>query len=175
MSTLSVQSSASIRSDTVQSPVFLSPFDIFLQRMELPLDVIIQSATSLNMPLTSLLWIHSTVNPSQIDTTKFYSWNTILNYPSVVSEQYSGSEYDDTPVFDNKRRKKDKQQMFSLKDLQLLNTTAVSNYLALKNPHAAMSITRDDQLEQQLHIQLQAKHLGFSSTYQMYERVSVKH
>lgn len=129
--------------------------------MNLPLDLIIQSATNLNLPLTSLLWIHSTFLPSQFDNTKLYSWNTILNYPSIVSES-------ETPEFEEKRCKVEKTNDYSIKDLQLLNTVAVSNYLALKNPHAAMSITRDDQLEQQLHIQLQVKHLGFSSTYQMY-------
>ena len=141
--------------------------------MNLPLDLVIQSATNLNMPLTSLLWLHSCLLPSQFDNTKLYSWNTILNYPYIVSavdsERFETSQSNnDSAEFEEKRCKIEKASYYSIKDYQLLNTVAVSNYLALKNPHAAMSITRDDQLEQQLLIQLQAKHLGFSSTYHMY-------
>lgn len=119
------------------------------------------------MPLTSLLWIHSTSVLSQIDNTKLYSWNTILNYPSLVSQQEESEEgsSEDTPAFENKRRRITKNN--SNDSLQLLNRIAVSNYLSVNNPHAALTLTREDQLEQQLIIQQQTNHLGFSATYQM--------
>lgn len=135
--------------------------------MNLPLDCIVQSATNLHMPLTSLLWIHSSSVLSQIDNTKVCSWNTILNYPSLLSQQEDSEEdsYESTSQFDNKRRRIMKNDSNS--SFQLLNRIAVSNYLSVNNPHAALALTREDQLEQQLLIQQQTNHLGFSATYQM--------
>ena len=141
---------------------YKSPFDIVLDRLHISLELLIEAASTLQLPLTSLLWIHSCSIP-QISSTYISSWNTILNYPSLAVTSSEGS-------FEEKRRRysdlESSSYTYNSTLKQKLNEHVVNDYLAVNNPHAAMAITQSGQVDQQLLIQCLTNHQGFINTFQ---------
>lgn len=159
---------------------FPSPVDYFLVRLQLPLTLIIDTASSLHKPMTSLLWIHSVTLPFTPDDTRIYSWNTIITYPSVVSHIDASSDgEEDTSEMADKRLCSDQsavdvhtqtitEQFFSLLDKKSLNSQIVNSYLAAGNPYAALAVTQSGQTSQQMLIQCQTLRSGFAAAFQEY-------
>ena len=140
-----------------------SPFDIVLERLHISLELILKATSSLQLPLTSLLWVHSCTLP-QISSNRISSWNTIINYNSLITS-------DEEDSFEDKRmRRGDTVLLNSLQpsDIFRLNEKIVNDYLAVNNPHAAMAITRSGQVGQQLLIQCLTNYQGFTSTLQTF-------
>ena len=140
-----------------------SPFDIVLERLHISLEVLLKATSSLQLPLTSLLWVHSCTLP-QIASSRISSWNTIINYSSFITSNVEDS-------FDDKRMRRGDTVLFNplqSSDIFRLNEKIVNDYLAVNNPHAAMAITRSGQVGQQLLIQCLTNYQGFTNTLQTF-------
>ena len=157
---------------------FPSPVDCFLVRLQLPLTLIIDAASSLHKPMTSLLWMHSVTLPFTPEDTHIYSWNTIVTYPSVVSHTDSSSdeEGESTEMADKRLRSNQSgvdvhtqtitEQFLSLIDMKSLNSQIVNSYLAAGNPYAALAITQSGQTSQQILVQCETQRFGFAAAFQ---------
>ena len=65
---------------------------------------VLSAANTLSMPLSTLLWGHSVT--LLLQESRICSWNTILNYPSLITQFDSPSSQDSSDSFDSKRRRK---------------------------------------------------------------------
>ena len=179
-STFKNDSFRSITSTTEESQVLFSfhapsswksPFDIVLERLHISLELLLKATSDLRLPLTSLLWVHSCTLP-QISSYRISSWNTIINYNSLVSNNNNNNDNDDDDdSFEDKRmRRGDTVVCNALQpsDIFRLNEKIVNDYLAVNNPHAAMAITRSGQVGQQLLIQCLTNYQGFTNTLQTF-------
>ena len=150
---------------------FPSPIDSLLDRLQLPLTVILNASLSLHKPLTSLLWIHS-VTLSSFDSTPIRSWNTIIAYPSVIScsERNSSEESSESEGMEDKRARSHQSIVprSSSKDLdvKLLSDQIIRCYLESGNPYAALAVTQSGQMGQQILIQCQTQRVGFAANFQ---------
>ena len=140
-----------------------SPFDIVLERLHISLELLLKATSALQLPLTSLLWVHSCTLP-QISSYRISSWNTIINYNSLVCSN-------DEDSFEDKRMRRGDTVLCNAlqpSDIFRLNEKIVNDYLAVNNPHAAMAITRSGQVGQQLLIQCLTNYQGFTNTLQTF-------
>lgn len=170
--TFKCDSFRSITSTTEESQVLYSfqapsswksPFDIVLERLHISLELLLKATSALQLPLTSLLWVHSCTLP-QISSYRISSWNTIINYNSLVSSNEEDS-------FEDKRMRRGDTVLCNAlqpSDIFRLNEKIVNDYLAVNNPHAAMAITRSGQVGQQLLIQCLTNYQGFTNTLQTF-------
>lgn len=115
------------------------------------------------MPLSTLLWAHSFTLPSQ--DCRICSWNTILNYPSLIPQHSTDSSQESSDSYESKRRRKESTPDKS--PMKRLSALLAQCYFEAKNPYAAMSLMESDQIDQQLLIQCTTKRNGFTSAYQM--------
>ena len=142
---------------------FPSPFDTLLSKLHLQIDDVLRVSSDLHMPLSTLLWAHSFTLPSQ--DCHICSWNTILNYPSLIPQHSTDSSQESSESYEPKRRRKESPPAKS--PMKQLNSLLAQCYFEAKNPYAAMSLMESDQIEQQLLIQCTTKRNGFTSAYQM--------
>ena len=137
----------------------METFDIVLERLHISLELLLKATSALQLPLTSLLWVHSCTLP-QISSYRISSWNTIINYNSLVCSN-------DEDSFEDKRMRRGDTVLCNAlqpSDIFRLNEKIVNDYLAVNNPHAAMAITRSGQVGQQLLIQCLTNYQGFTNT-----------
>ena len=183
------------RAASAASPVFPSPFDTVLSLLHLQPVEVLSAANTLSMPLSTLLWGHSVT--LLLQESRICSWNTILNYPSLITQFDSPSSQDSSDSFDSKRRRKGSLPSDStpsttantasttvntasttvntntastastVKTEQRLTTILSQCYFAAKNPYAAMSLVQAEQLDQQLLIQCTTQRNGFTAAYQL--------
>ena len=148
-----------------------SPIDSLLDRLQLPLTLVLNASISLHKPLTSLLWIHS-VTFASVDAAPIHSWNTIVAYPSVVScedennsESSSGSEELEDKRLRSHRSVVPRTSSKEL-DTKLLSDQIIRCYLESGNPYAALAVTQSGQMGQQILIQCQTQRVGFTANFQ---------
>lgn len=167
------------RAASAAAPVFPSPFDTVLSLLHLQPVEVLSAANTLSMPLSTLLWGHSVT--LLLQESRICSWNTILNYPSLITQFDSPSSQDSSDSFDSKRRRKGSLPSDSTpnttvntantantaKTEQRLTTILSQCYFAAKNPYAAMSLVQAEQLDQQLLIQCTTQRNGFTAAYQL--------
>ena len=173
------------RAASAASPVFPSPFDTVLSLLHLQPVEVLSAASTLSMPLSTLLWGHSVM--LLLQESRICSWNTILNYPSLITQFDSPSSQDSSDSFDSKRRRKGSlpsdatpsttvntastastaNTANTAKTEQRLTTILSQCYFAAKNPYAAMSLVQAEQLDQQLLIQCTTQRNGFTAAYQL--------
>ena len=170
------------RAASAASPVFPSPFDTVLSLLHLQPVEVLSAANTLSMPLSTLLWGHSVM--LLLPESRTCSWNTILNYPSLITQFDSPSSQDSSDSFDSKRRRKGSlpsdatpsttvntantaSTANTVKTEQRLTTILSQCYFAAKNPYAAMSLVQAEQLDQQLLIQCTTQRNGFTAAYQL--------
>lgn len=151
---------------------YLSPFSVFLHHIHLSEQLIIQTSSSLHLPLSTLFWLHSLYSSLPSESPSLSSWNTILNYPSVAgTDDGSQSDYENESIIDyqDKRIKLQSSHSSQLSDSNSsinLSNIASTCYLELKNPFAAMSLLQSNQLQQQLSILTQSNYYhSISSMY----------
>lgn len=142
---------------------FPSPFDALLSKLHLQVDDVLRASSNLHMPLSTLLWAHSFTLPSQ--DCHICSWNTILNYPSLIPQHSTDSSQESSDSYESKRRKK--EPTLDKSPMKQLSALLAQCYFEAKNPYAAMSLMESDQIDQQLLIQCTTKRNGFTSAYQM--------
>lgn len=142
---------------------FPSPFDALLSRLHLEVNDILHASSNLHMPLSTLLWAHSFTLPSQ--DCRICSWNTILNYPSLIPQHSTDSSQESSDSYESKRRRKEPTPDKS--PMKQMSALLAQCYFEAKNPYAAMSLMESDQIDQQLLIQCTTKRNGFTSAYQM--------
>ena len=142
-----------------------------LDRLQLPLTLVLNASISLHKPLTSLLWIHS-VTFASVDAAPIHSWNTIVAYPSVVScedennsESSSGSEELEDKRLRSHRSVVPRTSSKEL-DTKLLSDQIIRCYLESGNPYAALAVTQSGQMGQQILIQCQTQRVGFTANFQ---------
>lgn len=171
------------RAASAAAPVFPSPFDTVLSLLRLQRVDVLAAANTLSMPLSTLLWGHSV---TLLQESRICSWNTILNYPSLITQFDSPSSQDSSDSFDSKRRRKGSlpsdatpgsavatsatstaSTASTVKTEQRLTTILSQCYFAAKNPYAAMSLVQAEQLDQQLLIQCTTQRNGFTAAYQL--------
>lgn len=162
--------------------MFPSPFDTVLSLLHLQPVEVLSAANTLSMPLSTLLWGHSVT--LLLQESRICSWNTILNYPSLITQFDSPSSQDSSDSFDSKRRRKGSlpsdatpsttvntastaSTANTAKTEQRLTTILSQCYFAAKNPYAAMSLVQAEQLDQQLLIQCTTQRNGFTAAYQL--------
>lgn len=173
------------RAASAAAPVFPSPFDTVLSLLHLQPVEVLSAANTLSMPLSTLLWGHSVM--LLLQESRICSWNTILNYPSLITQFDSPSSQDSSDSFDSKRRRKGSlpsdatpsttvntastastaNTANTAKTEQRLTTILSQCYFAAKNPYAAMSLVQAEQLDQQLLIQCTTQRNGFTAAYQL--------